>query len=204
VVKEKINGLERGAEHLLNRAAAIGPHSHNWAQAMITARGIEGTRVLLGLLALTKKHASETLEKACETALSYGCYRLRTIRKLLDRQAEQQQPLPFLDEHPIIRPLDDYASVVAQAIHRQEDRSSMSEGFQRDGWAELMAASPATENPGARPCLDRGSAESLPPRPGYPLSGCTSAEPDSVLPDTCSVVRDLSSHYSCQEKNIHE
>src|SRR5690606_10501146 len=42
VPKEKIHGLERGAEHLLNRAAAIGPHSHNWAQAMLTARGIEG------------------------------------------------------------------------------------------------------------------------------------------------------------------
>jgi hypothetical protein len=44
---------------------------------------------------------------------------LRTIRQLLKREAAKQQPLPFLDEHPLIRPLDDYAAVVAQAIHRQ-------------------------------------------------------------------------------------
>jgi hypothetical protein len=25
-----------------------------------------------------------------------------------------QSPLPFLDEHPIIRPLDDYAAVLAR------------------------------------------------------------------------------------------
>ena len=38
-----------------------------------TPRGIEGTRVLQGLLALTKKHSCEALEKACEIALSHGC-----------------------------------------------------------------------------------------------------------------------------------
>ncbi len=189
IAPEKISGVERGVQHLLDKVRLIGPQTQAWAEAMITARGIEGTRVLQGLLALTKKHASETLEKACETALPYGCYRLRTIRQLLKRQAAQQQTLDFLDEHPLIRPLDDYASIVAQAIRRQEDRSSMSEGFKRDRWAELMAAAPATENPGARTCLDRGSAESLPPRPGYPSSGCTSAEPDSVSPDRSTLVR---------------
>jgi transposase len=190
VVPEKISGLERGAEHLLKRARAVGPHSHRWSQAMVTARGIAGTRVLQGLLALAKKHSSKSLENACETALSYGCYRLRTIRKLLDRQAEQQQPLPFLDEHPIIRPLDDYASIVAQAIRRREDRSSMSEGFERHGWAEAMAERAHQKSPHTPSPAHPGPAESLPPRPGYPSSGCTSAEPDSVSPDTGSVVRD--------------
>ena len=71
------------------RSALIGPQTQQWAEAMLTARGIEGTRVLQGLLALTKKHASEALEKACEIALSHGCYRLRTLRQLLKRQARQ-------------------------------------------------------------------------------------------------------------------
>jgi transposase len=129
LAKEKINGLEHGASYLLRKVSAIGPQTQDWAEAMLTARGIEGTRVLQGLLALTKKHTSQTLENACEIALSHGCFRLRTIRQLLKREAAKQEPLPFLNEHPLIRPLDDYAAIIARAIHRQQDRSSVSEGF---------------------------------------------------------------------------
>jgi transposase len=45
---EKISGLERGAAYLLGKVQHIGPHTHAWAQAVLAARGIEGTRVLLG------------------------------------------------------------------------------------------------------------------------------------------------------------
>jgi hypothetical protein len=183
VPKEKINGAERGAEYLLNKVSFIGEQSHQWAQAMLHARGIEGTRVLLGLLALSQKHSSHTLEKACEIALSHGCFYLRTIRHLLQRQGDLQQPLPFLDEHPLIRPLDDYAAVVTRAIHRQADRSSMSEGFERHGWtkAKDLRAAPLSSP------LPR-SADSLPPRSGYPLPGCSSAAPGSVSPDSSTIV----------------
>jgi hypothetical protein len=182
--KEKINGLERGAEYLLGKVSFIGDQAEQWAQAMLTARGIEGTRVLQGLLALAKKHSSQTLNKACEISLSHGCYRLRTIRQLLQRQGDLQEPLPFLDEHPLIRPLDDYAAIVARAIHRQAaDRSSVSEGFERHGRTKakgLTASAPSS------PFSHR--ADSLPPGSGYPLPGCTSAEPGSVSPDSSTVV----------------
>ena len=62
LVAEKINGLERGATYLLGKVQAIGSAAHDWAQAMLTARGIEGTRVLQGLLSLAKKQPTETLE----------------------------------------------------------------------------------------------------------------------------------------------
>ena len=183
---EKISGLERGAAYLLEKVRWIGPQTHQWAQAMLTARGIEGTRVLQGLLSLTKRHTHEALEKACEIALSHGAYRLRTLRRLLDRTVPPQIPLPFLEEHPIIRPLDDYAQVVARAIHRQQDRSSMSEGFTRHGWTE--------ECPGERVTARQGAADVPPPRSGYPLPGCSSAEPDAVSPDSSSVVPPPSFH----------
>jgi hypothetical protein len=158
---------------------------------MLTARGIEGTRVLQGLLALTKKHASETLEKACETALSHDCYRLRSIRQLLQRQTARQEPLPFLDEHPLIRPLDDYAAIVAGALHRQADRPSAGEGFRRHDWTvipeeKISTASAHKKSPaGAGP---QGSSVRSPPRSGYPSPGCTSAEPGSVSPDQPTIV----------------
>jgi transposase len=189
---EKISGLERGAAYLLEKVRWIGPQAHQWAQAMLTARGIEGTRVLQGLLSFTKRHPHEALEKACEIALSHGVYRLRTLHKLLKRQAAPQMPLPFLEEHPIIRPLDDYAQVVARAIHRQSDRSSMSEGFERHDWTE--------ERPGERVTARQGAADVPPPRSGYPLPGCSSAEPGAVSPDSSSVVPPPSFH---QEKD-HE
>jgi hypothetical protein len=157
---------------------------------MVVARGIEGTRVLQGLLALAKKHTAETLEKACETALSYGAFRLRTLRKLLTSPGRPQTPLPFLEEHPIIRPLEDYGRIVAQAIHRQSSRPSLGEGFSRHGWAKECRAGGSNEKGPVAPLAAnrQGPADIPPPRPGYPSPGCSSAEPDSVSPDTSSIV----------------
>jgi transposase len=188
VAKEKISGVERGAAHLLSKVAWIGPQTHQWAQAMLHARGIEGTRVLLGLLSLAKTHASESLEKACETALSHGAYRLKTLRTLLARQAEQRQtPLPFLDEHPIIRPLDDYAAVVARALEREALTSAAAEG--REGFLrhDSGVRGLETESPGGAN-RQGPSTFSTRPRSGYPLPGCSSAEPGSVSPDAATIV----------------
>jgi len=188
IPKEKINGLEQGVTYLLGKAANIGPEAHAWAEAMLAARGIEGTRVLQGLLSLTGRHEASALEKACQIALSYGAFRLKTLRQLLKRKdAEEQQPLPFLEEHPIIRPLDDYARIVAAALARKSE-----ERFPRYGWAkeceqEVQEAPPAAAG-GAH-------ADILPPRSGYPSPGCSPAEPDSVSPDTSSVIRSPSHHH---------
>jgi hypothetical protein len=182
----KISGLERGAEYLLGKARGIGPHAHAWSQAMLTSRGIEGTRVLQGLLSLGKKHAAEALETACETALSHGAFRLRTLRGLLKRCAPRQEPLPFLDEHPIIRPLDDYAALVARAIHRQDSRHSVDEGFTRH---DSGVRASARNSPGASAADQGCTARSTRPRSGYPSAGCSSAGPASVSPDASIVVR---------------
>ena len=126
LAREKISGLERGTKYLLSRVALIGAHTRQWAEAMVTARGIEGTRVLMGVLSLAKKHPPETLENACRTALSHGAYQLRAVRQLLTRQDRSQPSLPFLEAHPLIRPLDDYAGVVAAALARKLLRDSSS------------------------------------------------------------------------------
>ena len=201
VAEEKISGLERGAGYLLSKVSAIGPQSHQWAQAMVTARGIAGTRVLQGLLSLHKKHSNEALENACKTALSHGVYRLKTLRQLLQRQPAAQIPLPFLGEHPIIRPLDDYAAVVRRAIHRQDSRPSLGEGFERHGRmdGDVIAAqqkSLAAPSP-ASPGSSQSSMELHPSGSGYPSPGCSSAEPGSVSPANSSVVPPSSFH---QEK----
>jgi transposase len=187
IAPEKISGIEKGTTYLLNKVRHIGPQSHDWAQAMLHVRGIEGVRVLQGLLALSKRHTSESLEKACKSALSHGCFRLRTLRALLKRSDDaEQQSLSFLEEHPIIRPLSDYAAVVQRAIHREDSRSSVSEGFSRHGGTKASYE----KSPAASRTMQSGTTDLLPSRCVGPLPGCASAEPGSVPPHDTSVVPD--------------
>jgi hypothetical protein len=198
IVREKISGIERGASFLLNKVRVVGPHTERWAEAMLNSRGIEGTRVLQGLLSLTKQHSCQALENACETALSHGCWRLKTIRQLVGRKEAKQEPLPFLEEHPLIRPLEDYAAIVARALQRQPDRPSVGEGFERHDWTK--AAAGHAHEKGLTAFTASGPADLLPPRSGYPLPGCTSAEPSSVSPDLSTVVPRPSFH----QEQLHE
>jgi transposase len=119
LASEKISAVERGAEWLLRQARRLGPQSGGWAEAVIRERGIEGVRVVQGLLSLAKRHRSADLEKACAIAVSYQSYRLRTIRGLLKQESGKQEELAFADEHPIIRNLSDYGEVVRNAFHRE-------------------------------------------------------------------------------------
>ena len=118
IASEKRSGVERGATYLLCRARMIGEHAARWAENMLQTRGIEGVRVLQGLLSLAHRHDAGAIERACEVAFSHGAYRLRTIRQLLKRDAPEQETFAFLDEHPIIRSLSDYGKLVATSFDR--------------------------------------------------------------------------------------
>jgi transposase len=119
IASEKIAGIERGADWLLSRICRLGGQATAWAQAMLANRGIEGVRVLQGLLALSRRHRSQSIDRACGIALSYGAYRLRAVRALIDRDAPKQEPLPFLEEHPLIRSLADYDHLVHTSFHKE-------------------------------------------------------------------------------------
>jgi len=119
IPRQKRSGIERGAGYLLSKTSLIGPKTGQWAEQMIHQRGIEGVRVLMGLLNLSNRHASEAIEQACETALTHGAYRLRTIRELIKRQGAQQQQFEFIEEHPIIRSLADYGELVRASFNKE-------------------------------------------------------------------------------------
>ena len=121
---KKISGVEKGAAWLLRRVTTrLGPKSTAWAEAMIQARGVEGVRVLLGLLSLSGRHPTSAIEQACEIAQGYGEYRLRTIRALLKRQAPKQELLPFVSDHPMIRPMSEYGQFVHDAFQSRNERT---------------------------------------------------------------------------------
>jgi transposase len=117
IASEKISTVERGAAWLLDKVTTrLGPHSATWAKAMIEARGIEGVRVLQGILSLAGRHPASAIERACEVATSYGAYHLRTIRMLIKHQAPKQEVMEFMNEHPLIRPMSEYGQFVHDAF----------------------------------------------------------------------------------------
>ncbi len=123
IPKKRVSCIERGANALLKELAVVGPSVKDWSEAMLQARGVEGIRVLQGLKALASGHDAALLNAACETAMTHGALRLRTIRALLKRRSEvlQQKQFAFLEEHPVIRPLSDYSTNSLSLFRKDRD-----------------------------------------------------------------------------------
>jgi transposase len=121
---QKISGIERGTSWLLRRAECIGPHAAEWSQSMLNSRGIEGVRVLMGLLSLVNRHSRQAVEEACRIAAGHGAYRLRSLRQIIGHHSisspSLQQSFEFIQQHAIIRDLGDYAQFVHHAITNAE------------------------------------------------------------------------------------
>jgi transposase len=118
IASAKINSVERGAAWLLGRVRRLGPEATRWAEGVLQARGVEGVRVLQGLLSLANRYSVLQLERACRSAAAHGAYRLRTVRQLIDRQAPEQPSLAFAEEDPLIRPLSEYAQFVHDTFQK--------------------------------------------------------------------------------------
>jgi hypothetical protein len=73
-------------------------------------------------LSLANKHPAESIEEACEVALTCRAWRLRTIRKLIKQRGPKQQQFEYLDEHPIIRSLSDYGDLVRNSFQKERER----------------------------------------------------------------------------------
>lgn len=134
IAAEKISGMERGAEWLLQRAAAIGEHADRWAQEVISSRGVEGIRAVIGLLSLANRQPCQLINKACEIAVSYDAYQLKNIRQLIKHKAAKQEQLEFMQEHPIIRNMNTYGDLVRNSLRqpppswREDDTSNRPSG----------------------------------------------------------------------------
>ena len=119
IAPRKISGMEKGTAWLLRQVSLIGEHSERWAAAMMLERGIAGIRVLQGLIHMANRHDSDSIERACQVALTHRAFRLRAIRELIKRGGNQQEQFEFLQEHEIIRDLSSYGHIVRASL-RQE------------------------------------------------------------------------------------
>jgi transposase len=119
ILDEKISGVEKNATWWLSKMAQIGPKTRDWAAAVLNSKGVAGIRVMMGLRQLADKHSSAEVDSACETALSFGEYRLHTIRELIHRRAPAQPQFEFTEDHPVIRPLITYSEFVQTAFRKE-------------------------------------------------------------------------------------
>jgi hypothetical protein len=118
LASEKINSVERGAEHLLKKIRLLGTHAARWAEATLEEHGVRGMRILQGLLALSRKYEAGAIDDACDRAWRSRGFRYRIVKHLLERRSATQQTLEFLEAHPLIRPISDYAEFVRHAIQQ--------------------------------------------------------------------------------------
>jgi hypothetical protein len=102
--------IERGVDYMLERAALMGKASGNWTRRMYEVRGVEGIRVLQGFLGLVDDHPIGLIERAAARAFDQGAWRLRDLKTLL-AEPSPQLTLGFLESHPLIRDLNQYAQL---------------------------------------------------------------------------------------------
>lgn len=154
IASQKISGIERGTDWLLEKTRRIGPKTHAWSIGCVAARGIQATRVLQGLLSLPTRYRSQQIEAACDVAHANQCYRLKSIRRLIALASPRQQEFPFLDDHPLIRNLSVYGGIVSVQFHKGDRYHAT--GTQ--GSAAETAAVGNVGNPGCSPAGSPGCA----------------------------------------------
>ena len=71
--------LSDGSVRVLIGKGAPVTTPEQWAQSMLKNRGIQGIRVLVGLLSLSRRHSCGNVEQACEIAQTHGAHRLRAV-----------------------------------------------------------------------------------------------------------------------------
>jgi transposase len=116
LASEKISSVERGAAYLLGKIGLLGPHSLRWAEAALAENGVAGMRSIQGLMALSRKYEAAVIEAACDQAWRSRAFRYRTVKDLLKRKSATQQTLEFIEAHPVIRPMSEYAEFLKNAI----------------------------------------------------------------------------------------
>ena len=85
----------------------------------------------MGLISLSSRQSCRLIDKACEIADSYGAYKLKNVRQLIERQAPKQEQLEFMKEHPIIRNLDVYGDLVRNSLRKPPAYGRRDDSFQR-------------------------------------------------------------------------
>jgi len=105
----------RSCHYWVDRASLFGEACGNWARQLFEQRGPQALRAIMALCQLSTKHNAGAIDRVCAQACAEGLWRYKDLRRLLEHGAGAvQQPLPFAEEHPLIRDLQSYAQFLAE------------------------------------------------------------------------------------------
>jgi hypothetical protein len=96
-------------EWLKRRCSEVGAELRSWAEAAHEARGIRCFKLLQGVLALARTHSRAQMLRAATTALEQRQFRYEGFKRLAARPALAPPERVLLAEHPVIRPMTQYA-----------------------------------------------------------------------------------------------
>lgn len=116
----RLCGVERSSAWLVQKAIKIGPQCGAWADASLADRGVEAIRPLYGFLALARCHPAARMEQACSVALAESRFHLKDIKAILEAPQAEQEMMPFLEDHPLIRDITEYGEFL-QALYPEDE-----------------------------------------------------------------------------------
>jgi len=94
---------------LKRRCSDVGPELRSWAEAAYEARGIRTFKLLQGVLGLGKTHTRAQMLRAAGIALTQRGFRYATFKSLLAAPVTPTPERELITEHPMIRPMEQYA-----------------------------------------------------------------------------------------------
>jgi transposase len=126
-MSERIFNPSRETRTILNRAATIGPAAQQLCELLFAAEGRVGQRKLWGIVKLADRFPRRLVDAACAQALQEGIYSYNRVKAFTEHLVEQAlaqidaQPAstPLVQDHPLIRPAQDYADLFAAAVQAQ-------------------------------------------------------------------------------------
>jgi transposase len=108
--RDRIFNPSRQTDSLLARAEAIGPNTFSLCETWFSEEGRSGQRRMYGLINLVRHYPARYVEKAAELAKANGLKSSKALRRMVERMAVDEKKTERLtQEHPLIRPGEDYA-----------------------------------------------------------------------------------------------
>jgi len=122
---DRIFNPSRETARLLQKAATIGPKTHEFGQLLFATLGRPGQKALYGLTNLPRTFRKEDIEAVCDRFLASRCLSYRALRKALERRAATTPaPEPALTQTgPSVRDVAEYQAFWEEhsQIHSPED-----------------------------------------------------------------------------------
>jgi transposase len=99
---DKLAYLMATPSYVRRKAAEYGPFTEKLIRTILSDHAMRNLRKAQGILRLAEKHGHKEMERACARALSFGNYRYRSIKSILERGLSMPEDAP---SPPALSPL---------------------------------------------------------------------------------------------------